>query len=77
MWANFTKNLNPEDLCVLFKFKHFMRIHIFGCGIFLFLYFVLLLVFLLPLYFLFENGIGLALVSKCRICSYIRNLKLT
>ena len=51
--ANFRKNLH---LCVLLNFKHFTRIYIRDCSIFLFHFLNSLLAFSLPLHCEFENG---------------------
>ena len=44
-------------LCVLFNSKHFTRTYICRCSIFFFHYFLLLAVFSIRSYFMFENGI--------------------
>ena len=52
-----TVEANFCNVFAIFNFKHFTRIYIRGCGILIFHFFLSLLVFVLPLYFLFENGI--------------------
>ena len=59
--ANFRRIYIYWYLHVLFNFKHFARIYIYGCGIFFFHFFLSLVFFSLPVYFLFENGLILCL----------------
>ena len=66
MGANFCNNLHLPLL-------HLHLICIRGCGFFFFHFFLSLLAFSLPLYFLFENGIDPAFSFIMSYCLCIEN----